>query len=123
MGELVVIAVVLIIAVGPDKMPTFLKTVVKGIRQFRKTTSDLRESVQIDRILGDAPPVRRAAPAPLSLTEYERQRENPRFGPDVEYAHARQMKHDGEHRNEYPAEGPDVGFAMQGAPQGAEASA
>lgn len=52
-GEMVVIFLVLLFAVGPDKMPTFARALTKGIRQFRATTQDLRKQVGIDAILND----------------------------------------------------------------------
>ena len=90
-----IIAVVLIIAVGPDKMPSMLKTAVKGFRDFQKTTTDLRNAVNIDQLLDLEPHNKRhvLAPPALALSEYERQRENPRFGPDIEQrVKARQLR-------------------------------
>ena len=52
-GEMVIIFLVLLFAVGPDKMPTFARALTKGIRQFRATTADLRKQVGIDAILAD----------------------------------------------------------------------
>ena len=52
-GEMVIIFLVLLFAVGPDKMPTFARAISKGIRQFRATTQDLRKQVGIDAILGE----------------------------------------------------------------------
>lgn len=52
-GEMVVIAVFLLIAVGPDKLPTMIKTVAKTYRQFRRTALDLRASTGIDDLLRD----------------------------------------------------------------------
>ncbi len=37
-GELVIILLVLLIAVGPDRMPTFMKAVGKGLREFRRAS-------------------------------------------------------------------------------------
>jgi Tat protein translocase TatB subunit len=52
-GELLVLAVVLLIAVGPEKMPTFVKAVGKGIREFRRATRELKNSVGLDELLRD----------------------------------------------------------------------
>ena len=114
MSELVVIAIVLLLAVGPDKMPTFLKTTVKGFRQFQKTTRDLRNAVNIDRIIDDVPARPKLAAPAIALTEYERQRENPRFAVDIEHAQTVQAVVQGDWRNEYPSEGPDVASALLG---------
>jgi Tat protein translocase TatB subunit len=51
--EILIIGVILIVAVGPEKMPGLLKAVVKGYREFRKATRDLRASTGIDEILED----------------------------------------------------------------------
>ncbi len=52
-GELVIILILLLIAVGPDRMPTFMKAVGKGVREFRRTTRELRSTVGIDELLRD----------------------------------------------------------------------
>lgn len=52
-GEMVVIAVLLLIAVGPDKLPTMIKTVAKTYRQFRRAATDIRASTGIDDLLRD----------------------------------------------------------------------
>lgn len=51
--ELVVIAIVLLVAVGPTRLPGLLKAVVKGYREFRRATRELRASTGIDEILQD----------------------------------------------------------------------
>jgi Tat protein translocase TatB subunit len=51
--ELIVIAIVLLIAVGPNKLPNLLKALVKGYREFRRATRELRASTGIDEILQD----------------------------------------------------------------------
>jgi sec-independent protein translocase protein TatB len=50
-GEMVVIAILILIAVGPDRMPALMKTLGKGMRDVRRTTNDLRRSTGIDEIL------------------------------------------------------------------------
>ena len=52
-GEFAVLAIVLLIAVGPTRLPTLMKTVGKGLREFRRATRDLRESTGIDEMLRD----------------------------------------------------------------------
>lgn len=52
-GEMVVIAVLILIAVGPDKLPTMIKTVARTYRQFRRAANDLRASTGIDDLLRD----------------------------------------------------------------------
>lgn len=101
-GEMMVILVLLLLAVGPDKMPTFMKAVGKGVREFRRTTRELRSTVGLDELLSDEemrdplglkkpikPRARQAeAPKPRphrdgQLDEAELRRENPPEGVDV----------------------------------------
>lgn len=115
-GELLVIAAIVVIAVGPDKMPGFLRTVVKGVRDFRRTTNDLRNAVRLDQILDpdDLNLHGRALPTPRrALSDYERQRENPIQGPDIEHAYRQHAEMDADTRREYPPEGPDILFAQR----------
>ena len=35
-GELTVVLIVVLLAVGPDKLPELMRTVGKGLRQFRR---------------------------------------------------------------------------------------
>ena len=51
--ELIVIGVVLLIVVGPTKLPAMIKAGVKGYREFRRATRELRASTGIDEILQD----------------------------------------------------------------------
>lgn len=51
--EMLVIAVLILIAVGPDRLPSMVKTVAKFYRQFRRTADDLRASTGIDDLLRD----------------------------------------------------------------------
>jgi len=51
--ELVIIGVVLLIAVGPSRLPKLLKAVVSAYREFRRATRELRASTGIDELLQD----------------------------------------------------------------------
>jgi Sec-independent protein translocase protein TatA len=97
-SELVVIGIILVIAVGPNRMPGLLKAVVRGYNEFRKATRELRASTGIDEILQDedlkslrkplyvppAPaPKKPAAPSQRTLTDKERAQENPAEGVDI----------------------------------------
>lgn len=68
-GEFAIIFVVLIVAVGPEKLPTFMKTVGKTIRGLRQASRDIRSAVGIDELLREdidlstPRPVRKPAPA------------------------------------------------------------
>src|ERR1700743_1621099 len=52
-GELAVHCIVLIIAVGPERLPSMMKTLGKTIRTLRQASADLRASTGIDEILRD----------------------------------------------------------------------
>jgi sec-independent protein translocase protein TatB len=51
--EMLVICGLILVAVGPDRLPGMVKTVAKFYRQFRRTAEDLRASTGIDDILRD----------------------------------------------------------------------
>jgi len=62
--ELAFFLVIVLLAVGPDKLPTFMRTVGKGLRQVRNASREFKDAI------GDpfrAPPVRppRARPVPV----------------------------------------------------------
>lgn len=93
-SELVVISIILIVAVGPNRMPGMLKAAVRAYREFRKATRELRASTGIDEILQDedlrslrkplyVPPAPKPAPKARSLTVAERRQESPIEGVDL----------------------------------------
>lgn len=97
--EWVVIGIVLLIAVGPNRLPKLIKAVVRTYRELRRATRELRASSGIDEIMRDedlrelrkplhVPPPKRKAPAPKApakraLTFTERMREDPPEGVDL----------------------------------------
>ncbi len=84
-GEMLVIAVILLIAVGPRQLPSLMKTVGKGLREVQKASSDLRRTVGIEQLLADddlRDPMR-AVPARHKLTPADLERESPPEGVDV----------------------------------------
>ena len=52
MGELLLILVVALLVVGPDKLPDAARKIGKGIRDFRKHTHDLQSTIEQDENLG-----------------------------------------------------------------------
>jgi len=44
--ELLVIAVVALLVVGPDKLPSLAKSLGKGFQEFRRATDDVTESIK-----------------------------------------------------------------------------
>lgn len=70
--ELAFFLVIVLLAVGPDRLPTFMRTVGKGLRQVRNASREFKDAIGLDELMreGDpfrAPPVRppRARPVPV----------------------------------------------------------
>jgi TatA/E family protein of Tat protein translocase len=96
-GEMIVLLVILLIAVGPKGMPKLMKAVGRGMREFRKATDDLRQQVGLDELmreeewrdpLGLRKPLGTAAPPPSrdrGITAADRLREYPPEGVDVRH--------------------------------------
>ena len=101
-GELVVVLIVVLIAVGPTKMPTLMKAVGKGLREFRRASMELRKQSGLDELLRDDPLGVRSlqqeiarAPAPrrpIELSDEDRLREQPPEGVDLADARARVLR-------------------------------
>jgi len=89
-GEMMIIGVVLLIAVGPRQLPALMKTIGKGLRDVRRAAEDLRRSTGIDELMADEDlrnPLRNVDKPAYKLSGADREREQPREGVDV--AHAR----------------------------------
>jgi Tat protein translocase TatB subunit len=54
MGELIVILIVALLVMGPDKLPDAAKAIGKGLRELRKHTNDLQETIENDETIGGA---------------------------------------------------------------------
>jgi len=52
-GELLVIGVLLLIAVGPRRMPVMMKSMGRAMREFRKATRELRAQVGLDELMAE----------------------------------------------------------------------
>lgn len=70
--ELALFLVIVLLVVGPEKLPTFMRTVGKALRQVRNASREFKDAIGLDELLreGDpfrAPPIRppRARPIPL----------------------------------------------------------
>jgi sec-independent protein translocase protein TatB len=82
-SELIVILIVALIFLGPDKLPDAAKQISKGIRDLKKQSRILQEQIENDEHIGGAlrdiksalrgdeipvrPPVRKAPPKPAEL--------------------------------------------------------
>lgn len=53
MQELLLILVVALIVVGPKKLPDMAKTMGKALQEFRRATSDFKESLEVEYNLKD----------------------------------------------------------------------
>ncbi len=57
--ELIIILVIALLVIGPGKLPDVGQALGKSIREFRKASSDIQESVRVD-----APPAPQTPAAP-----------------------------------------------------------
>jgi Sec-independent protein translocase protein TatA len=76
--ELAFFLVIVLLAVGPDKLPTFMRTVGKGVRQVRNASREFKDAIGLDELMreGDpfrAPPLRppQARPVPVQDKKLE----------------------------------------------------
>jgi len=91
-GEMLIIAVILLIAVGPRQLPELMKTVGKGMREVKRASNELRRSTGIDELLRDDD-LRNALkpetkPQRHALRPSDRERESPSEGVDTAHARA-----------------------------------
>ncbi len=52
-GEFVLIAVVALLVLGPDRLPVTLKAVGRAIREFRRATNELRAQIDMEGSMRD----------------------------------------------------------------------
>ena len=48
MPELILIAVVALIVLGPKRLPDLAKSMGRAVREFKKATSELKDTLQVD---------------------------------------------------------------------------
>jgi TatA/E family protein of Tat protein translocase len=65
--ELVIILVIALLILGPGKLPEVGASLGKSIREFRKASSDVQESVKVD--VDTSPAQAPAAPAPAPAAQ------------------------------------------------------
>ena len=70
--ELALFLVIVLLVVGPEKLPAFMRTVGKALRQVRNASREFKDAIGFDEFMRDAdpfraPPIRppRARPVPL----------------------------------------------------------
>ena len=54
LGEIILIVIVALLFIGPEKLPEAAKSISKGIRDIRKQTRELRETIEEDTDFGGA---------------------------------------------------------------------
>lgn len=72
--ELAFFLVIVLLAVGPDRLPTFMRTVGKGLRQVRNASREFKDAIGLDELMreGDpfrAPPVRPPSARPVPVKD------------------------------------------------------
>ncbi len=55
-GELLIIAVLALLLLGPERLPEAAKTFGKGLRELRKVTDDLKDQVESELYVEDRRP-------------------------------------------------------------------
>ena len=66
MPELIVILVVALVVLGPQRLPELARTLGKAIAEFRRQTTDLIEDFQVQAAQEDEKPRRETAPKPAA---------------------------------------------------------
>jgi len=64
--ELLVIAVVALVIFGANKIPTFMKGLGQGIKEFKKASSDVQS--ELERSMHEEPPRRSPPSSPTAST-------------------------------------------------------
>ena len=72
--ELAFFLVIVLLAVGPDRLPTFMRTVGKGVRQVKNASREFKDAIGLDELMreGDpfsSPPVRPPRARPVAVEE------------------------------------------------------
>jgi sec-independent protein translocase protein TatA len=67
--ELIIILVIALLILGPGKLPDVGSALGKSIREFRKASSDLSDSVKVDTTPLANPPAAPSADAPAAPSE------------------------------------------------------
>jgi len=56
--EMIFFLVILLLAVGPEKLPTFMRTVGKGVRQVRNASREFKDAIGLDELMREGDPFR-----------------------------------------------------------------
>ncbi|MFQ5915490.1 MAG: twin-arginine translocase TatA/TatE family subunit [Nitrospinota bacterium] len=50
MSEVIIILVIALLVIGPKKLPNVARSIGKGLREFRRATTDLKDEFQVDEL-------------------------------------------------------------------------
>jgi sec-independent protein translocase protein TatA len=64
--ELIIVLVIALIVLGPGKIPDVGAALGKGIREFRRASTDLQDAARVDTTPA-SPPAAAAPPAPVAV--------------------------------------------------------
>jgi sec-independent protein translocase protein TatB len=64
-GEIVIIAIVALLLLGPERLPDAARTLGKGLREIRRATDDLKDQVEQEIYAEPKKPTRPALVAPV----------------------------------------------------------
>jgi len=64
--ELLVILIVALLVVGPQRLPELSRQLGRGLREFRKIQDDVKDMVKVDLDTPDAPPPSAPAGSPMA---------------------------------------------------------
>lgn len=67
-GEILIIAVLALLLLGPERLPDAAKTFGKSLRELRRATEDLKDQVQKEITLDDRKPSRPALVPPVATS-------------------------------------------------------
>jgi sec-independent protein translocase protein TatA len=66
--ELIIVLVIALIVLGPGKLPDVGAALGKGIREFRRASSDLQDAARVDPTVTSPTTPTAAPPAPPAVT-------------------------------------------------------
>jgi Tat protein translocase TatB subunit len=77
-SEIVVIGIVMLLVVGPHKLPDLAKTVGKGLRVVRRAANEMRNAINVEEVQA----VRRELTRPIHDWKHDDEPEDMELGPD-----------------------------------------
>lgn len=96
-GEMVIIVIVAILAVGPKRMPVLMQSLGRALREFRRASRELQSQVGLDELMRDdlddrvqkRAHVPQVNPRTTAVTTETVAREYPTEGVDIAEEHAK----------------------------------